>query len=176
MKDKKIDQIPLNLPLTRETLKRGFTLVELLVVISIISILTIVSVSSYRTAQIKARDAERKAELVEVSKALMLYYNDVGKFPDHFDFGNVTVGFVGGDGTIYMRETPLDPKNEDSYKFVYKYSTDQKKFALFANLENKEDSQCKDKDNDFTVDGVDYCYALSSSNTTPKEFLQSSYL
>lgn len=146
--------------------KLGFTLVELLVVISIISILTIISVSSFRTAQIKARDAERKANLDAVSKSLMLYYNDNNKFPDLFPFGNSVTGFVGSDGTIYMRETPLDPISKNDYIYKYQPSTDLKQFAIFANLENKEDSQCQTEL--YNVGGKNYCYGISSPNTTPQ--------
>lgn len=143
--------------------KNGFTLIELLMVIIIISILAVISASSYRLAQIKARDVERKSDLEAVFKSLMLYYNDTGTFPDEksFSFGNSETGFVGNDGTIYMRETPIDPKNIDDYKYVYK--TDGKIFNLFANLENKNDSQCKT--DPYQVNGVNYCYGLSSPNS-----------
>ena len=148
----------------------GFTLVELLVVIAIISILTVVSLASYTSAQIKARDAERKSNLDAVSKSLMLYYNDMGQFPSLFNFGNKTVGFTGADGMVYMRETPLDPKNSNEYTYVYKVSSDFKKFNLFANLENKKDSQCQTVP--YQVNGKPFCYGISSSNTIvdPSQF------
>ena len=123
-----------------------------------------VSASSYRTAQIKARDTERKANLDAVSKSLMMYYNDTGRFPNLTSirlFGNSAVGFTGANGIIYMRETPLDPKDSGDYKYVYK--TDGKMFNLFANLENKDDSQCEVTP--YQVDGINYCYGLSSPNS-----------
>jgi len=153
--------------------KVGFTLVELLVVISIIGILTIISASSFISAQVKARDSQRKSDLDAVSKSLMMYYADIGVFPNLTSdelFGNSSVGLTGSDGTVYMRETPLDPTNDDDYVYVYKFTTDFKKFNLFANLENKEDSQCEG--NSYNVNGVNYCYGLSSPNTIvdPSQF------
>ena len=130
-----------------------------------------ISASSYRTAQNKARDTERKANLDALSKSLMLYYNDTGSFPDLTDtqlFGNEN-GFRGADNIIYMRKTPQDPKNSGNYVYKYQPSDDFKQFALFANLENKNDSQCKDSDNDYNVGGQDYCYGISSPNTTPED-------
>jgi len=160
---------------SRTSLKKGgnsgFTLMELLVVVIIIGILTMVSASSYRTAQIKARDTERKASLDAVSKSLMMYYNDKGVFPGTFVFGNEATGFVDPQNTeiIYMRKTPEDPKNEGDYVYKYHPSVDLKQFALFVNLENKDDSQCKDSANYYNVDGKDYCYGISSPNTTPED-------
>jgi len=138
--------------------KVGFTLVELLVVISIMGILTVISLASFTSAQIKSRDAQRKSDLDQSSKALMLYYADTGTFPENFLFGNES-GFNGSDGTIYMRKTPQDPKSPTT---VYVYKTDGKSFNLFSNLENKKDSQCKETPYD--IDGTDYCYGVASPN------------
>jgi len=154
---------------SRKILECGFTLVELLVVISIISILSVISVTSYKTAQIKARDAVRKSDLIEVSKALMLYYADNSKFPDSLEFGNSEVGFTGADGTVYMRETPQDP----SYPIqAYVYKTNISTFNLFTNLENKDDSDCKKYLNLYLyiVDGKRYCYGVSSPNTILRDW------
>lgn len=147
--------------------KTGFTLVELLVVISIIGILTMISVSSYSSAQIKARDSERKSNLDAVSKALMLYYNDNGYFPNLTSdqiFGNSSVGLTGANAIVYMRETPIDPKNVDEYVYRYVVSPSGISFNLFANLENKKDSQCS---GGYSVNGIGYtfCYGVSSPNT-----------
>jgi prepilin-type N-terminal cleavage/methylation domain-containing protein len=154
----------------KKTRKLGFTLIELLEVISIIGILTIISTSSFRNTQIKAHDSQRKSDLDAVSKSLMMYYNDKGVFPESFTFGDEITGFVGDNDIVYMRKTPLDPKNDDGYVYVYKVSDDFKEFNLFANLENKSDSQCKDEDNDYLVDGTDYCYGISSPNTIVKSW------
>ena len=54
----------------------GFTLIELLVVISIIGILAAFIVASFTSAQQKARDSRRKADLDATKKALVLASND----------------------------------------------------------------------------------------------------
>jgi len=148
----------------------GFTLVELLVVISIIGILTVISASTYSSAQIKARDSQRKSDLDQISKALMLYYADNGVFPAEFPFGNSSVGFTGANATVYMRQTPSDPKHDAKYTYVYKISVDFKKFNLFANLENKKDSQCVTPG--YNINNENYCYGVSSPNTIvdPNQF------
>src|SRR3989338_1480589 len=57
---------------------QGFTLVELLVVISIIAILSVVGVTIYSGVQKNARDARRKADVESISNALEVHYNDTG--------------------------------------------------------------------------------------------------
>jgi len=60
---------------------RGFTLIELLVVIAIIGLLATMAVVSFGGAQKKARDARRKADIRQISKALELYYDMYGAYP-----------------------------------------------------------------------------------------------
>lgn len=54
---------------------KGFTLIELLVVIAIIGLLSSIVLASLNTARAKARDAERKSDMKQISNALELYYN-----------------------------------------------------------------------------------------------------
>ncbi|HEX7484380.1 MAG TPA: type II secretion system protein [Candidatus Saccharimonadales bacterium] len=53
--------------------QKGFTLVELLVVIAVIGILATISLVSYRGVQAKARDTERKTEVQAIADAIKLY-------------------------------------------------------------------------------------------------------
>jgi type II secretion system protein G len=71
----------------KNKIQRAFTLIELLVVISIIGILIALGVASYTTAQRKARDSKRKADLETVRQALVLYRQDNG------DYGNISNGY-----------------------------------------------------------------------------------
>ncbi len=64
-----------------KNIKSGFTLVELLVVISIIGLLSSFAVVSLNTARTKARDALRKGEMAQLRTALVLYYDDNGQYP-----------------------------------------------------------------------------------------------
>lgn len=147
----------------------GFTLVELLVVISIIGILTMIGAVAYSGAQKKARDTQRKTEIDALSKALIMYYNDNGVFPDLGveELTTEGVGLTGPGGIVYMAEIPVDPKNESPYLYVYKYTNTPKKvFNLFVNLENKSDSQCVSPGYSVASVGVSFCYGVSSPNLT----------
>src|SRR5665648_524409 len=102
-------------------MKKAFTLVELLVVISIMAILTMVTVSQFRTARKRANDVARKGDLNAVAKALQLYFADYGVMPDMDkpEGGQIKVGSLVSawgsefkDGTtpayIYMIKLPIE--------------------------------------------------------------------
>ncbi len=61
--------------------RNGFTLVELLVVISIISLLSSIVLGTVNTAREKARNARRKQDMRQLELAIQLYYDTNGTFP-----------------------------------------------------------------------------------------------
>ena len=60
---------------------RGFTLLEMLIVMTIISILTSVLWANFFSSLAKGRDSRRKQDLEAISRALELYYNDNKAYP-----------------------------------------------------------------------------------------------
>jgi prepilin-type N-terminal cleavage/methylation domain-containing protein len=69
--------------------QRGFTLVELLVVISIIGLLSSVVIISLNQAKVKALNAATNVQVNEYFKALMLYKEDKGHY---FEAWNACLG------------------------------------------------------------------------------------
>ncbi len=59
---------------------RAFTLIELLIVIGVIGILATVVVVNLSQAKSKSRDAERKADLASISRALESHYSSNGTY------------------------------------------------------------------------------------------------
>ncbi len=154
-------------------IKAGFTLVELLIVITLIGMLTIISIASFSNVNRKARDSQRKSDLENLSKALMMYYNDNGNFPDEnlvvFGYGanNMEAGFTGPNGVVYIRKIPIDPINSSNYMYKYKVDPVGKSFFnLFTNLENKNDLQCKTSLYGVINVGTSFCYGVSSPNNS----------
>jgi general secretion pathway protein G len=62
--------------------ENGFTLIELIVVVTIIGILAGVAISNVKWAQQKAREAALRHDLFEIRKAIDDYYADKQKYPD----------------------------------------------------------------------------------------------
>jgi len=65
----------------RQTDARGFTIIELLVVIVVIAILSAVTIIAYSGVQREARDNERKTDIATISRNLEIFYNKNGYYP-----------------------------------------------------------------------------------------------
>jgi len=61
--------------------RQGFTLVELLVTLSIMAMIMGASLVAFNSSRAVARDGRRKADLEAVRSALELYRSDVGAYP-----------------------------------------------------------------------------------------------
>src|SRR3954462_4486275 len=66
----------------RRKQQSGFTLIELIVVVTIIGILAAVAVSNVKWAQTKARESALRHDLFEMRKSIDDYYADKQKDPD----------------------------------------------------------------------------------------------
>ena len=91
-------------PLTPDPLhltpQRGYTLVELMLVVTIAGILITMAEPSFRSTVIKAREAALKQELFTMRDLLDQYRADKGKYPD-------AIGELQASG--YLRQIPVDP-------------------------------------------------------------------
>lgn len=126
----------------------GFTLVELLIAISIIGLLTAVGASNYLTTLKKGRDGKRKADLQEIRGALEMYRSDKGSYPPGTigqSFGwqtfiqggcsnEVYNALIGGN---YMKQVPDDPGAPAFHYFYYKVNDND--YYLASHLENTKD-------------------------------------
>jgi len=64
---------------------KGFTLLELLVVMAIIGILAAVVMVNFASGSREARDARRVREVYQIGHALQMYYSSQGEYPDNTD-------------------------------------------------------------------------------------------
>lgn len=123
-------------------MKAGFTLVELLVVISVIGVLMGLTILGLQGARESARDAKRKSDVEFVRAGLEFYKADCKKYPiatspvDLLSQSNLR-----GDGSIstcattnvYISQMPKDA-NDPTRAYKY-YSVDGVTYQICASLE-----------------------------------------
>ena len=95
----------------RRSREGGFTLVELLIVISLISILAAMGLVQYRNSVLSSKEAVLRTDLFRMRDAIDQYYADKTKYPSSLD-SLVSEG--------YLRKLPEDPitKSADTWTTV----------------------------------------------------------
>ena len=86
--------------ITRSRAEGGWTLIELMVVISLIMILSSIALASYRNSITHAKEAALRSDLMLMRDAIDQYYADKGKYPESLD------ALV---SESYLRTVPKDP-------------------------------------------------------------------
>jgi general secretion pathway protein G len=97
-------------------MRRGFTLVELLVTIAIIATLSAILLPNFMGARQKASDSQKIQDMNSIKNALRLYYNDHQTYPGVADGSpaeNIDIGLSGymtpvGIGFTYCRTNTGD--------------------------------------------------------------------
>ena len=85
--------------------RRGFTLIELMVVLAIVATLLTLALPRYFGSLDKSKEAVLKENLFQMRDAISRYYADKGKYPESLD-GLAT--------EKYLRKVPLDPITESN--------------------------------------------------------------
>jgi general secretion pathway protein G len=93
--------------------RKGFTFIELMVVIAIIGILAAIAIPAYRDSVKKAKEAVLRENLFQLRNLLNQYKADKGKYPSSLN-DLVASG--------YLRMVPVDPIAQDSTSWVPVYN------------------------------------------------------
>lgn len=172
---------------------KGFTLVELLVVMAILGVLVTLIAGGFRTAQMRGRDSKRKSDLKEIANSLEIFYSDHDRYPEgnngiiqacSYDSTGSSGDCPWGSGeftddeTVYFRILPADPVSSQHYIYRSEGFLDvpaYQGYQLFARLENPEDQNCLGGNcADSPVDhlcgvGINCNLAVTSANISPTD-------
>jgi prepilin-type N-terminal cleavage/methylation domain-containing protein len=120
--------------------RRGFTLIEILIVVAIIAILASVVLVGLGPTQSLGRDARRVSDLHEVQNGLELFYNKSGAYPvpTVATWGPATTAGTFSNllttANIGVSVIPNDPNTANNY--VYAWTAAGGSYILAATLEN----------------------------------------
>lgn len=120
---------------------KGFTLVELLVVLAIIGVLSTLLTANFVGVRQRGRDAQRKSDLRQMQSALQFYHTDQSNYP--FANQNNTLGNCNNGTSLkspdcttsdYLEKIPKDPSGASYY-----YASTGSTYSITACLENPND-------------------------------------
>lgn len=133
---------------------KGFTLIELMIAISIIAIMATVGIVIYTGTRASARDAKRRGDLEDIKKALYLYKQDNNVFclggtycnttPFQINVWDTTYGLNGTHAYSlktnlidkgYIKAIPQDPSTKDTSEDYHISILTNDSFLLSAKLE-----------------------------------------
>lgn len=132
-------------------MKAGFTLVEILAVVAIIGVISGLAVGPIKSARLKSRDTQRKADINVLAQGVDLYYSEKKALPgqssggtcasfssvvteEWVTFKTLVAAFIPASSLF-----PNDPLNTSTYNYVYTCDGSAQTYSLKAILENKND-------------------------------------
>ncbi len=139
--------------------KKGFTLVELLIAISIIAILTALGFSTYQAVYKASRDSKRLSDLKFIQSGLQQYHADQKFYPfSVIPDSELSYTNAAGKKFVYLTRVPNDSVPQPDYTYVAFGTLDCKPggscsavnpagcicYCLYTRLENKGAGQVSD--------------------------------
>jgi prepilin-type N-terminal cleavage/methylation domain-containing protein len=147
--------------------KKGFTLIEMLIVIAIVGILASLVLVGLGPVQKRGRDARRISDLRQIQNGLELYFSAKGGYPVEPSPVDMTkLGTTLAGAGIGVNSIPHDPNwREGATTGDYKYGSDGVTYRLGAVLEDGSNPVLTNsvKDSLFSVEcnaSSTYCVSL----------------
>jgi prepilin-type N-terminal cleavage/methylation domain-containing protein len=108
--------------------KRGFTIIELLIVMAVIAILVGIAIPSFRAMQTEAWRTKAEGDVRVLKIALESYYKNVGSFPDATGYQTTLLG-----ASPRVLEAALDdPFAASGTPYVYTLSNNGSYYVVYS--------------------------------------------
>jgi general secretion pathway protein G len=88
---------------------KGFTLIEVIVVISIMAVLSVIIYASFDKSKAKSRDQKRISDISSIQLALEQYFNKYGVYPTVLSDTKLVPAFIS--------EIPTPPNSGETYNY-----------------------------------------------------------
>jgi len=125
--------------------KCGFTLMELLVVITIIAVMMAGAIISYSSITTRSRDSKRKSDIEQIRQALEMYRADNLVYPVCAGTGALDVTCLSSVAgfSSYLTTIPSDPKSSSGFAYYYQNPTTTTYcLTMFSEVETQPGSGC----------------------------------
>lgn len=124
---------------------RGFTFIEIMLVVAIIAVLASISSIGIQYVRISGRDSKRVSDINAIRSALNLYYSKYSQYPTAITPGQV----FAVNNIVYLEKVPSNPQPYDeagcaggdaSSDYVYTQTSNGISYTLVFCLGYKQDS------------------------------------
>lgn len=121
-------------------MKKGFTLIELLVTVAIIGILASAVMVNMAGIRQRARDVQRKKDVLQIQAGLEWYRTDIGAYHPSESYPACGQALINGT-TTYITKMPCDPLPGAAWGTSYFYASTGNAYSLYTCLENANDPE-----------------------------------
>lgn len=113
-------------------MRKGFTLIEIVIVLGILGVLFSLLFIGFTGVQVNARDTRRRGDIDQINTAIQQYRQDNGQYPAAESY-DALITILQSEGLIQSRL--VDPRDGIA-GFGYQYGSDGTYYALWAALES----------------------------------------